>query len=162
MSAQLAQTGKEQIPADPAQVVWNYAFEGSLAAGVTAPDSDDFNSFGPTQEYEVEAVLGRRGSGATREYKIKWKGYDGHSDESTWEVVSNVVNAKDMIEAFDEKADRAAKKHRGGGGSSDGNGGGDVGASSDSDENDDTGQDVKQARWYRDVTMICKEKVPRV
>ena len=132
---------------------------------MTDPDSDDFDLFGPTQEYEVEAVLERRGSGATREYKIKWKGYDGEPDESTWEQVANVVNAKDMIDAFNEKADRAAKKQRSGGGPSDGNGGGSGGASSHSDDDDDEDgghdQDVRQARWYRDVTMICKEKVPR-
>ena len=163
--AQLAQTDSEHIPADPTQVVWDYAFKGSLAAGVTAEQEDEaFNEFGPTEEYEVEAILKRRGSGATREYLIKWLGYDGAMDETSWEKLANVVNAKEMIEAFDEKTDREAKRQKqADGGAGRDSGGGDDGDSSDSDHDDDyVDQEVKHAQWFKDVTMICKEKVPRV
>ena len=69
-----------------------------------------------------------------------------------------------MIKVFDEKTDREAKRRKQADGSAGrDSGGGDDGDSSDRDHDDDyVDQEVKHAQWFKDVTMICKEKVPRV
>ena len=53
------------------------------------------------EEYEVETVLKKRHRKGKPEYFVKWKNYD----ETTWEPLDNLLNAKDMIDKFD--ADQA-------------------------------------------------------
>jgi hypothetical protein len=51
-------------------------------------------------EFLVEGILKRRGTGRTREYKVKWRGYPIR--EATWEPRAPLmVRCSDMIRAFD-------------------------------------------------------------
>ena len=50
------------------------------------------------EEYEVEAVLEHRAERGNWKYRIKWKGYP--VSESTWEPMSNLLNAKETIETY--------------------------------------------------------------
>ena len=54
-------------------------------------------------EYEVERIIDRRvrryGRNERVEYLIKWKGYDNY--ENTWEPLSNLTGAAELVEAFD-------------------------------------------------------------
>jgi hypothetical protein len=44
------------------------------------------------EEYEVEEILGHEGSGKTRRYLVKWKGYDG-PEHNTREPERNLIHA---------------------------------------------------------------------
>ena len=51
-------------------------------------------------EYEVEAIVGRRNNGGRVEYLIKWKGYS--DEENTWEPESNLNDgALEEARAYD-------------------------------------------------------------
>lgn len=57
------------------------------------------------QEYEVERILDRRerrqGRGIRVEYLVKWLGYPEY--ESTWERESNLTNAQEMVQQFNNQ-----------------------------------------------------------
>ena len=58
-------------------------------------------------EFLVEGILKRRGTGRTREYKVKWRGYPIR--EATWEPRAPLmVRCSDMIRAFDGDNGNAA------------------------------------------------------
>ena len=46
-------------------------------------------------EYEVEEILQKRGN----RYRVKWKGYD----DPTWEPLSNLTHAKELLAQFNNK-----------------------------------------------------------
>jgi Chromo (CHRromatin Organisation MOdifier) domain len=50
------------------------------------------------EEYEVEAILGHRKRGPKWIYLTKWKGYG--SNDNTWEPESNLINSKEILEAY--------------------------------------------------------------
>ena len=51
------------------------------------------------EEYEVESIIAKRGSGARAQYLVKWKGYPHW--ESTWEKPSAVAKAPEAMAEFD-------------------------------------------------------------
>lgn len=53
-------------------------------------------------EYEADFIVGKRGKGRTLQYKVRWKGYEPSDD--TWEPVSHLKNAQDLIKEFNENA----------------------------------------------------------
>jgi hypothetical protein len=57
------------------------------------------------QEYEVERILDRRerrqGRGIRVEYLVKWLGYPEY--ESTWERESNLTNAQELVQEFNQQ-----------------------------------------------------------
>ena len=57
------------------------------------------------QEYEVERILDRRerrqGRGVRVEYLVKWLGYPEY--ESTWERESNLANAQEIVQQFNNQ-----------------------------------------------------------
>jgi 8-oxo-dGTP pyrophosphatase MutT (NUDIX family) len=58
-------------------------------------------------EFLVESILKRRGTGRNREYKVKWRGYPIR--EATWEPRAPLmVRCSDMISAFDGGNNSAA------------------------------------------------------
>jgi hypothetical protein len=54
---------------------------------------------GTGAEYEVEAIRGRRLFRNKVQYLVKWKGFS--EKENTWEPLSNVVNAGEMINHYE-------------------------------------------------------------
>jgi len=60
------------------------------------------------EEFEVEKILDRRmrrrGNNSTVEYLVKWKGYSDY--DATWEPVSNLKNADEAVEEFEEMSRR--------------------------------------------------------
>jgi hypothetical protein len=61
--------------------------------------------------YEVEEVMGRRGSGTRREYLVKWRGYPQW--EWTWEPLRNLRNAPDAVADFEAKLRRSSRGRAG-------------------------------------------------
>ena len=54
-----------------------------------------------TQEYfNIEKILDRRKVNGRFEYLIKWEGYS--ENESTWEPIKNLKNAKPLLEEYDK------------------------------------------------------------
>lgn len=55
-----------------------------------------------SQYYEVEKIISKRKlEKGGHEYLIKWKGYD--SSQNTWEPISNLNKAKNVLEQFEKK-----------------------------------------------------------
>ena len=148
----LAGAGHTQAPPDPTQVVRSYAFDGSIAAGVIEEGSD-MNGMKGDNEYEIDRVLSVKGRGAKRQYLIRWKGYD--ETEDTWEKLANLANASEAVKAFEDREARRRKKVTG----ADGSDGEDDAQSSDG-EDESVPYEVRQARWFRDVTDILKRSAP--
>ena len=53
------------------------------------------------QEFEVEAILGKRTYHGSTQYLVQWKGYP--FEDSTWEPLSNLDNAKELISKYDRR-----------------------------------------------------------
>jgi hypothetical protein len=51
------------------------------------------------EQFEVESILAKRGTGARAQYLVKWAGYDHY--ESTWEKLSNLAGAREAIRDFE-------------------------------------------------------------
>lgn len=63
-------------------------------------DGDEGEAPDSGKQYEVEAVLRRRGSEAEGvQYLVKWRGFS--EEDNTWESVSNLQGAKSLIEEFE-------------------------------------------------------------
>jgi hypothetical protein len=56
------------------------------------------------QEWEVEQIVDSMIDEETMEhfFRVKWKGYS--SKDNTWEPKKNLVNCKDLLEAYEKKA----------------------------------------------------------
>jgi hypothetical protein len=52
-----------------------------------------------TEQYEVESILARRGTGARSQYLVKWLGYPVW--EATWEKSSSLTEAQDAVQDFE-------------------------------------------------------------
>ena len=68
--------------------------------GKPAPSEEEEESF--EEEYEVEKVIKKRMRKGKPEYFVKWKNYD----ETTWEPLDNLMNAKNLIDKFDEEQEQ--------------------------------------------------------
>ena len=49
-------------------------------------------------EYEVERIIGMKGSGHGRRFLVKWSGYP--DSDNTWEPKRNLSNAKEKLAEF--------------------------------------------------------------
>ena len=70
-------------------------YEDPTNFGKTAPSEPTEESF--EEEYEVEKVIKKRHRKGKPEYFVKWKNYD----ETTWEPLENLENAKNLIDNFE-------------------------------------------------------------
>jgi hypothetical protein len=59
------------------------------------------------ESYEVEEIMGRRGSGTRREYLVKWRGYPQW--EWTWEPDRNLTKAAEAVAAFEAKLRQSSR-----------------------------------------------------
>ena len=64
------------------------------------------DSWGPLDlkkqdEWEVEHLLDRRGSGPNEELLVKWRGFP--KEEATWEPIANLENSKALVQALQVK-----------------------------------------------------------
>ncbi len=87
------------VPAANASTTSDSQLPSSTANTSTQPtDEPDVN---PT--FEVEAILDRRKSGSSYQYRVKWRGYP--DTDNTWEPRKNFLGnkAREMIHAFDTK-----------------------------------------------------------
>jgi hypothetical protein len=71
-------------------------------------ESDDSEEEGADDVYDIEAILGERGSGANRRFEVKWEGFD----ETTWEPASHLTNNSVYMEYIKEKNRAAGKRAR--------------------------------------------------
>lgn len=69
---------------------------------------DSENSFNNSQEWEVEAILSKRLYDDEPYYLVKWVGWP--LEESTWEPVENLENAKEAIKEFEKKEKSKKRK----------------------------------------------------
>ena len=58
------------------------------------------------EEYVVEKVIGARGAGDDKEYRVKWKGYS--VKEATWEPARNLANSMALVRASEKTVKPAA------------------------------------------------------
>ena len=61
-------------------------------------------------EYNVKAILDRHGPQTNPQYLVKWEGYPFW--ESTWEPQSNLQNAQEFIQKFDQDHPHSSKCSR--------------------------------------------------
>jgi len=71
---------------------------------VSAPEAmqelpEEDIEFEPEEEYEVEALTGRRNYKGILQYRVKWKGYD----DQTWEPIENLKNAQELVKDYDRQ-----------------------------------------------------------
>ena len=59
----------------------------------------------PTDEDEVQSILGQRVIRGKAQYLVRWKGYDSTSD--TWEPLENLTGCKRKLEQWDLKKSQA-------------------------------------------------------
>ena len=52
---------------------------------------------------EVESIQGKKNRGNKTRYLVKWKGHK----EMTWEPKSHLKDCKDIVQAFEDKANKA-------------------------------------------------------
>ena len=72
------------------------------------------DSWGPVDlkkqdEWEVEHLLDRRGSGPNEEFLVKWRGFP--KEEATWEPIANLENSKALVQAY--RSSEAKRRHEG-------------------------------------------------
>ena len=60
------------------------------------------------EEYEVEAIVGKRVKRGIVQYRVKWRGYD--VSENTWEPVSNLRNCVDLIREYERAIERLRRE----------------------------------------------------
>jgi hypothetical protein len=70
-----------------------------------APDRPDPVIRDGHEEYEVEAILDARGTGESRQYLVKWKGW-GY-DDATWQTRDDLRNAPAMLRQFERRHNSA-------------------------------------------------------
>ena len=55
---------------------------------------------------EVESIQGKTNRGNTTRYLVKWKGHKEINKEMTWEPKSHLKDCKDIVQAFEDKANK--------------------------------------------------------
>jgi len=60
------------------------------------------------EEYEIEAIVGKRKRKGKSHYRVKWAGYG--SEDNTWEPLQNLQNCLDKIEKFEAEASAKRKE----------------------------------------------------
>ncbi len=60
---------------------------------------------------EVERIVGKTGSGANIQYEVKWVGSD--SSENTWHRVSDLSNAMDLVQQYEDSVNGLAATQSG-------------------------------------------------
>jgi hypothetical protein len=76
-------------------------FPARSAASVPARPPPDILPDGE-EEWEVEAVVGKRGRGNRLQYLVRWKGYPDH--EKSWEPARNLTHAQEKIREYENNA----------------------------------------------------------
>jgi hypothetical protein len=74
-------------------------FPARSAASVPARPPPDILPDGE-EEWEVEAVVGKRGRGNRLQYLVRWKGYPDH--EKSWEPTRNLTHAQEKIREYED------------------------------------------------------------
>lgn len=59
-------------------------------------------------EYEVEAIIRHKVTGARKHYLVAWKGYPLH--EATWEPESNLTHCSDLLSEYLQRQQGLAQK----------------------------------------------------
>ena len=90
-------TGKSNLQQVTAEQICSYVGDRSMLVDKDAEEIRKLILSAPSQEYEVNKILDKRGSmvSGDKEYWIKWKGYP----DPTWEREA-LVNALDLITEF--------------------------------------------------------------
>lgn len=65
------------------------------------------------EDYEVEKIIDKRGSGRSVEYLVKWKGWDLEEDH-TWEPTKNLADVKEIVKEFEASLKTKRSQKRGG------------------------------------------------
>ena len=60
-------------------------------------------------EYEVEAIIRHKVTGARRHYLVAWKDYPLH--EATWEPESNLTHCSDLLSEYLQRKRATAQKN---------------------------------------------------
>lgn len=61
------------------------------------------------EEFEVEKILDQRITDKGQEFLVRWKGINGQNELDTWEPISNLENASELINEFYENKTEDAK-----------------------------------------------------
>ena len=78
-------------------------------------EADDANDAGDEEEdFEVDDILDLRiGDGGVEEYLVKWKGdYEDEADSMSWEPLSHLQGAMELVEKFNQKRERERQKEQ--------------------------------------------------
>jgi len=70
----------------------------------SSPPPPIFLSGQDEPEYEVETILDKRLHRGRLQYLVKWKGYPAY--DATWEPLTNLTNALDLVKRYDRIYDR--------------------------------------------------------
>lgn len=71
--------------------------------GVTPPEPQEI---GGALEWNVKEIVGAKGQGKNRKFKVRWEGWTPAHD--SWEPTENLANAKDAVEKFVREAGEPA------------------------------------------------------
>jgi hypothetical protein len=63
-----------------------------------------------TKEWEVEEILDCQVQGRQHQYLVSWKGFG--PQENSWEPDRNIKNCKRMLDQFNTRFPKAARKNR--------------------------------------------------
>ena len=148
-------------PADPWLVTLERAKgSGALVAGVSA-EADLMVGYGNESEYEIDQISKSRYKGAHKEFYVHWKGWEGDPQEWTWEPRAHLTmsdGSRKMVEEFED--DQSSRKRRTKQSKTETEDDSNT-ASSNGEDSDEDGE-TKAAPWYKDVSTILLEKVPRI
>ena len=92
--------GTEEFPDRPAR---------HERPGPVAVPEEDPEAGGPGEpEYEVAEIIGVRGSGARKEYKLLWEGWP--REQASWEKAANCDNCAHLVEEFERRQLEARRR----------------------------------------------------
>ena len=74
------------------------------------PPADRVGDANGAEEWEVEAILGERGTGARKRYLVKWKGWPMW--ECTWEPRANFTNADELLRGYEKQMEKKEREER--------------------------------------------------
>ena len=76
-------------------------------AATTVTDESDTDS----DEFQIEKIVGKSGRGNNVRYEVKWLGYD--ESENTWHRMSDLTNAMDLVQEYEDKLNGISASHSG-------------------------------------------------